>query len=134
MKRNNKWWIGVIPGMLLLLATIVFFFLIYVPQPSPLSMGAAFFLLFLLIGLSALMTLVILGLVLLKRTRPIGYGMAAPVLALEAGWVIKDLIESGGQSWTTPFFLVCGGVVLLVVALIAFTDRRRARNQVASLA
>ncbi len=122
MFRQVKWWFGFLPGALLFVGSLVFQILAF-------SIGAALLSLFILIGILAFMTLLVLVLVLLKQSRTIGYGMAVPVLLTHAAWLVMDLLATSGQSWITLFALGGGGVTLLVVSLTFLKNHRPTGKQ-----
>jgi hypothetical protein len=121
MIHSSRWRSGFIASALLLIWTIVFWSFL----SSYLSMGPAFGLFFLTVGIFILMTLLMLVCVFFRKTRLISFGMAIPLLVLQIGLLILTL---GFASWGVLMTFLAnlpGCIALLVVGIVYLTRDRR---------
>jgi hypothetical protein len=116
MIYHSKWRFGFVTGTLLLLWSIV---LIFVLQRY-LTMGPAFGLLYLTAAVFMLMTLLMLLLVFFKRTSPISFGLAIPLLVLHVGLFIVTLINTPAWNETNWELLKPQILFIHLPAAIAF--------------
>ena len=125
MISTSKWRFGFATSALLLLWTIVFLFVL----SYHMSMGPAFFLLYLTVGVFILMMVLMLLLVFFRRTRSISFGLAIPLLVVH----IEVLLLSGaGWYLDNPQWLVIYApsvVAFLIVGILYLTRNRPAGGQ-----
>src|SRR5258708_31298474 len=116
MIHNSKWRFGFVTGTLLLLWIIVLVFVL----DHYLTMGPAFGLLYVTTAAFMLMTLLMLLLVFFKRTSPISFGLAIPLLVLHIGLFIMTLINTPAWNETNWELLKPQILFIHLPAVIAF--------------
>jgi hypothetical protein len=110
-----KWWLGFIPGMLFLLWCIIAYILLMTNQVSE---GLGYVLLFFTGGLLILMTLVMVGLGCFKKTYPISFGLAVPLLVPNAALCFIGIFLSNQGtefSWAILFYVLPGMLALTIL-------------------
>lgn len=114
MLRSFKWWLGFIPGLLFSLWCIALFGPIFQNISSE---GLGYFLLFLTGAILILMTLLMLVLGCFRKTYPISFGLAIPLLVPDAGLFYQAIImvNSGQTDFSGMLLFAAPGILALIV-------------------
>ncbi len=136
MLHTRKWWFGFIASVLLTLWLLTLWILFvgsesyaYIPLYStafyPISEGEGYLLLFLTAALIFLWTMVMVLLVLFKRTRAISFGMFIPMLIVHAVAFHTFIPDWTGVDHTLFLLFIPSTLAFLTVVIFALTSHRQ---------